>query len=520
MYWEALAVTALLSGVILAFQYKNDLIEPHGLSKTRAARLEGKGASSANLKSQRSAGFKLLRRQYVLGFTIMSLADWIQGPFLLPMYASFGLSNSDVAALYSVDYLVGIVAGLLAGGLADAMGARKACILYGYLYALSCICNHFGNIFMPIVVLGCALDGLCNALLRTSFETWISIACSQRGYSSHWAVHAGAVANWFSTVMSLLAGVICHIVVALVSVGAEWVADGLVGDVPSLAYVATMDVAALLLVCGSVYITAHWDDARIQCDAPSAAASGVLSSLREAVLNLQTAAKCVFPHFYSTNAVIDTKSKQAKPVRSPRIPLRAIILLEVAFESTLMIFIGVFPMTVAAVDPVAGSTMMGVLFVSLMGSILVGSSLANGAISSKMSVSLGWRVMCTISVMATAFIWYAHFAIEHIDLQSAFSETVIHSHIRGLVFGSLCVLEVCFGFYYPYLALMHSAYASDGLRNSCVAIVRSLSYAIALTALFALWLTGSLFACWSVMLLTSIVALLCSLNISEGVVVL
>eukprot|EP00658_Telonema_sp_P-2_P008557 TRINITY_DN13227_c0_g1_i2.p1 TRINITY_DN13227_c0_g1~~TRINITY_DN13227_c0_g1_i2.p1 ORF type:complete len:152 (-),score=30.18 TRINITY_DN13227_c0_g1_i2:123-578(-) len=68
---------------------------------------------------------------------------------------------------------------------------------------------------------------------------------------------------------------------------------------------------------------------------------------------------------------------------------------------------------------------------------------------------------------------------------------------RGGVLVAACVIEACFGFYYPALAALHSQYTSiEGLRVMCVSLVRCLSYIYALVGLGIVWYTGSLAVYW------------------------
>lgn len=495
MYWEGLAITVAGSGAILAHQYRNDLTEPTSLTRYKA---KSSKTSSAQIS------FYALRQTYVIGFTIMTLADWLQGPFLLPMYSSFGLSNSDVAALYAIDYVVGIAAGLASGGWTDAVGAKKACVAYGILYAMSCLCNHFSEVSMAIVAFGCAMDGLCNALLRTSFETWIVAVCKRRKFTDEWSLHASAVANWWGAVASVLAGILCH---ALVRVVQHW-GQGQNAFI-SLSFIATMDAAALLLLVGALFIGCNWEDDRsydkrsgVMQERPTPKGTksnwlqGVTGAAKEAFSNLQAGYEVL------RHATAEGTSQSS---------VRAIVFMEVAFEATLMLFIGIFPMTITAVDGERGAQMMGVVFVSLMGSILLGTSLANMTSNMGLSAAKGWRAMCGLSVMAAATLCWVLSSKDKKISSSDDSGSVLST--VNITFLCLCLFEVCFGFYYPYLTLIHNAYTSEGVRNSCVSIVRACSYAVALVALCGLWLTNDVLICWVAVLLTTGVAAFCSLKI-------
>eukprot|EP00758_Cryptobia_borreli_P019337 Tbor_TRINITY_DN834_c0_g1::TRINITY_DN834_c0_g1_i1::g.26666::m.26666 len=214
MYYISMVFSLLLSFVILLYQYWSGIMTPDSLARAykgidhvaevkrddqRCTILEATSITGAiqkqkstvskethvkgshhQRKQRAAATFLSIRNRYIIGFTIMSLADWLQGPFLLPMYQSFGLNHSEVALLYGVDVFSAAAAGLFIGPITDVLGSRTACIWYGVVYGISCLCNHLHSLWIPMVGLGCILDGMCNALLRTSFESWLVNITNQR----------------------------------------------------------------------------------------------------------------------------------------------------------------------------------------------------------------------------------------------------------------------------------------------------------------------------------------------------
>lgn len=447
----ALGVALAVASVLLMLQLKNDIVEPRG-----------KGRSLPQMRS--------LRWRYVVGFTFMSLGDWLQGPFLLDMYRSFNLSDSDVALLYMVDYGVALLCCLVVGPIATLVGSKRACVLYGVLYGASCLCNNF-NGWHQLVVLGCGLDGLCNALLRTSFESWLDGSVRRvKGLGEDaveaWTGHISALGTWGSACSSIIAGLLCQGIVWAASessvqtaladyLPSDWVSN------PSFPFQSTMNAASLLLFLSALGVELTWREPN-----RNTTTNTVIQQVDAAIEGVYDGVRCFFPVRPTVEASV----------------VRRIAAVEICVEGALLLFIGGLPSTLHFADP---TTPYGVTFVVLMASILVGSVAANWAISSRGGSKLGLGAACYVASMAATFLGLVVF----FDGPSGWA--------RGGVLMAACVIEVCFGFYYPALAALHSQYTSvEHLRIMCVSLVRCLGYAFALIGLAAVWYTDSLVVYW------------------------
>ena len=210
--------------------------------------------------------FDRTARQYLLGFGIMSLADWLQGPYLFAMYASFQMTLGDMNVLYATDYATGMLLCVAAGLATDRYGAKNACIVYGVVYAAANLFNHGHAVSFVYVAVGCALDGLCNALLRSSFETWFTERCGQqsarrRTTPETWMAYAFAKGSWMSTSFSVGAGFLGWALVKAYQSSFPSAETGTMAvdrNGRGGHYMATMDAAAVLLLLGAAYIAVAW----------------------------------------------------------------------------------------------------------------------------------------------------------------------------------------------------------------------------------------------------------------------
>jgi MFS family permease len=111
------------------------------------------------------------RKKYLLGYTLASGADWLQGPYIFALYETYGLPKSDIALLFIASYLSSLFFGTFISSLADKYGRKRLCVLYGLLYSTSCLCTLINS--FDVLLLGRILTGISTSILHTDFEAWM-----------------------------------------------------------------------------------------------------------------------------------------------------------------------------------------------------------------------------------------------------------------------------------------------------------------------------------------------------------
>ena len=71
-----------------------------------------------------SKACKALRKKYLVVYLLAFFADWLQGPYVYALYASYGFSEARIAFLFVAGFGSSAVIGTVAGGLADRVGRR------------------------------------------------------------------------------------------------------------------------------------------------------------------------------------------------------------------------------------------------------------------------------------------------------------------------------------------------------------------------------------------------------------
>src|SRR3989338_8039579 len=84
-------------------------------------------------------GFSQFQWGWLAVYYAVIAADWLQGPYVFALYASYNFEKADIAMLFIAGYFSSLVVGTFTGSLADAMGRKWGCLCFGLVYSLSCL---------------------------------------------------------------------------------------------------------------------------------------------------------------------------------------------------------------------------------------------------------------------------------------------------------------------------------------------------------------------------------------------
>ena len=116
-------------------------------------------------------GFSQFQLRYLFVWFLAITADWLQGPYVYELYASYGYSKADIARLFVVGFGSSMVTGTFIGSVADAWGRKFCSVLYCVLYAAACVTKHV-NVY-SVLMIGRLLGGAATSLLFSTFECWM-----------------------------------------------------------------------------------------------------------------------------------------------------------------------------------------------------------------------------------------------------------------------------------------------------------------------------------------------------------
>ncbi|TPX62511.1 hypothetical protein PhCBS80983_g00239 [Powellomyces hirtus] len=190
---------------------------------------------SAEKEAALYEGFK---RNYLLVYSLVMMADWLQGPSTYPLYKFYGYELSDIAILFVVGFLSSAIFGTLIGSFADRAGRKLACLMFCVIYSASCLTKLSSD--FSVLLIGRLLGGVSTSLLFSVFESWMVSEHLSRGFREallsdtfSWstflnglvAIMSGILANFLSEQFGFVApfmGSMAFLIVAGVVVQGTW----------------------------------------------------------------------------------------------------------------------------------------------------------------------------------------------------------------------------------------------------------------------------------------------------------
>lgn len=197
--------------------------------------------------------FTSFQNTYLVAWAICVAADWLQGPYVYALYESYGFSREENARLFVCGFGASFLFGTFVAGFADAIGRKKAVLLYCLLYIVSCMTKHFNH--YHVLMLGRVTGGIATSLLFSAFESWLV---------SEQSVRHGFHPNLLSYSFSMM-----YFVNYLVAVCTGLVGDGFVGAAKMAplfgnfhvgGFLMPFDVAIICLFIGGTYVAIRWEE--------------------------------------------------------------------------------------------------------------------------------------------------------------------------------------------------------------------------------------------------------------------
>jgi MFS transporter, MFS domain-containing protein family, molybdate-anion transporter len=150
--------------------------------------------------------FDAFRRQYMIVYAIIMLADWMQGTHMYTLYLSYGV---NISALFLTGFLSGALFAPFLGSAVDTFGRQKACVVYCLLEIVINILEHTTH--FPTLLLGRVLGGISTNLLFSAFESWMTTEHRKRGFPDEWLTRTYSEASMVNGSTAVLAGIVAQV---------------------------------------------------------------------------------------------------------------------------------------------------------------------------------------------------------------------------------------------------------------------------------------------------------------------
>jgi len=132
----------------------------------------GGSPAPAAMTPQQSGSTRSLWRAYILVYALVMGADWLQGPYMYPLYSThYEFADRTVAALFVFGFTAGGISAPYVGKWADKHGRKRMCLVFCATYGTSCLIVLYRS--LPLLLLGRVLGGISTSILFSCFETWL-----------------------------------------------------------------------------------------------------------------------------------------------------------------------------------------------------------------------------------------------------------------------------------------------------------------------------------------------------------
>ncbi|KAH9577831.1 Molybdate-anion transporter [Trypanosoma melophagium] len=224
---------------VLAALYKNrqsrSVVELFGLSTSFPS------SSSSSSSDLSLPAFKKFQRSFLLVYFLAMAADWMQGPYVYRLYAHYGFNRRENGILFIAGFGASLFFGTWVGPFTDMCGRRKACVMYGVVYTLSCATKQINN--FGVLIVGRLLGGVATSLLWSAFESWMISEHFARGFDAASLSHTFSLMSAGNGLVAVFSGLV-----------AQCAADTFQHPV------APFDVSAILLLLCIAIVLMQWTE--------------------------------------------------------------------------------------------------------------------------------------------------------------------------------------------------------------------------------------------------------------------
>eukprot|EP00484_Ammonia_sp_Unknown_P025559 CAMPEP_0197029726 /NCGR_PEP_ID=MMETSP1384-20130603/9116_1 /TAXON_ID=29189 /ORGANISM="Ammonia sp." /LENGTH=481 /DNA_ID=CAMNT_0042458945 /DNA_START=43 /DNA_END=1488 /DNA_ORIENTATION=- len=362
--------------------------------------------------------FAHFQKFYIVIFLLVMLADWMQGPYVYKLYASYGIDTREIAILFVIGFGTSGITGAFIGSFADKFGRKFMCSSFCVLYAICCATKHFHD--YSILLLGRFLGGISTSILFSCFESWMVTHHHHRGYPANKLGDTFGKAWSLNSFIAILAGIITSYAVSYYE-HHEIIAGGPYE-------IAAFDCSAVTLLVALLMINLKWRQ----------------ENYGDSKVDLQQSLTNALDLFRSDRCIV------------------LVGVIQSGFEAAMYLFVFMWTMalesTHSANEAVDGEDSggskgidHGMIFAVFMEACLVGTTLT-GILTKSWSSE---KIACWLCLIAGVALLYTPFTNNY--------------EVRLLMF---IVFECCVGMYFPTIGSLRGQYVPDNLRATIMNIFR------------------------------------------------
>lgn len=192
----------VMSALLVVTYYISSFVTPSDEEEIKANATTDEKHNDSQLRKK----FDSFRRQYLIVYLIIMLADWMQGTHMYTLYLSY---NVNISALFLTGFLSGAIFAPFLGSAVDKFGRKRSCIVYCVLEIIINILEHCND--FPTLLLGRVLGGISTNLLFSAFESWMTTQHRHLGFPESWLQRTYSETSVGNGTMAVLAGIVAQL---------------------------------------------------------------------------------------------------------------------------------------------------------------------------------------------------------------------------------------------------------------------------------------------------------------------
>lgn len=406
---------ALLTVAALKEKCRERGLVVSGLKSELISRLEDSDQDTGKNRVSLADSYHSFRRQYLVVYSIIMLADWMQGTHMYTLYMSYGV---NVSALFLTGFLTGGMLAPFLGSFVDKFGRKRSCIVYCILEIAINLMEGFDS--FPILIMGRILGGISTNLLFSSFESWMNTEHRRRGYPESWMSTTYSQCSIINGGTAVLAGIVSQLL------------EDSFGQIGPFHGAVFLTALALVIIL-------PWPENYGEKKAGEHEKSSVVRQF------------------------VDGWRVTLSDINILRIGI-----VQALSEGAMYTFVFMWVPTLLSLEP-PGGLPTGCVFSSLMIAITIGG-LVSSPLSDLVSRS-GWCGDSTNELSATLVYTLASLSMT----VPVFCLSTVGSEVKAvelLILGSFLVVEFCVGLFGPVAGTLRSKYVPDNLQGAILNIFR------------------------------------------------
>ena len=372
--------------------------------------------------------FYAFRRQYMMVYVIIMLADWMQGTHMYTLYLSYGV---NISTLFLTGFLSGAIFAPFLGSFVDKFGRKRSCIVYCVLEIVINVLEHFHS--FPVLIFGRILGGVSTNLLFSAFESWMTTEHRKRGFPEEWLSRTYSQCSVGNGTMAIMAGIVAQIL------------EDSLGHIGPFQGAVGLTVLALILVLG-------WEENYGEEHAGDHENASLIHTFTEGW------------------------KKTISDSRVWRIGLT-----QALSEGAMYTFVFMWVPTLLSLNP-PGGVPTGCVFSALMMAITIGgflypmfqAAVAKFLVRKESSSELCASIVYLMASMSMA-----------IPVACVSTMSTPAPYCQELILGSFLIVELCVGLFMPVAGTLRSKYVPDSLQGAILNIFRLPLNAIVVSGTYA-----------------------------------